>query len=380
MGDGIHSMVSYDQMDPTTRKYWDFENHVPGARFYQREFGYLCLDRWYEEGLPRDADLDEFFHYDKGGHADFWDLGWTESGFEPLFEEKVLEDRGEYELFQDNVGRAKLCFKGRRRGFMPEYVSHPVTDEKSWEENCRWRLDPKTPARLEKIQKNLPGIIEDAKKGAFICDRTVGGYMYLRSLIGPVDLLYMFYDNPELIHKCMETWLYLADNVMAEHQKHVCIDEIFIGEDICYKNGALISPDMMKEFLLPYYQQLLTNAKARQIDPNRKIRFQVDTDGRCPDVIDLYQSIGMTTMSPFEVAAGCDILEVRKKYPDLLISGGVDKQILAKGKDEIDRLVDRIFPEMQKHGGYIPTCDHHVPAEVSLENYMHYRKRCLEFG
>lgn len=33
-----------------------------------------------------------------------------------------------------------------------------------------------------------------------------------------------------------------------------------------------------------------------------------------------------------------------------------------------------------KKGGYIPTCDHGVPEEVSFENYLHYRKRMLEYG
>jgi hypothetical protein len=58
----------------------------------------------------------------------------------------------------------------------------------------------------------------------------------------------------------------------------------------------------------------------------------------------------------------------------------VDKRELAKGKAAIDRLVDRIFPVMQKRGGYIPTCDHGVPEEVSYQDYLHFRKRCLEFA
>ena len=69
-----------------------------------------------------------------------------------------------------------------------------------------------------------------------------------------------------------------------------------------------------------------------------------------------------------------------QEYPDLLLLGGVDKRVLAQGKDAIDRMVDRIFPAMRLRGGYIPTCDHGVPEEVSLENYLHYRKRCLEFA
>jgi uroporphyrinogen decarboxylase len=85
-------------------------------------------------------------------------------------------------------------------------------------------------------------------------------------------------------------------------------------------------------------------------------------------------------MSPFEVASGCDVVEVGRQYPDLVISGGVDKRELAKGRAAIDRLVDRIFPAMHARGGYIPTCDHGVPAEVLYQDYLYYRKRCLEFA
>jgi len=54
--------------------------------------------------------------------------------------------------------------------------------------------------------------------------------------------------------------------------------------------------------------------------------------------------------------------------------------VLAKGKNAIDEMVNRIFPVMQKRGGFIPTCDHGVPEEVRYEDYLHFRKRCLEFA
>ena len=34
------------------------------------------------------------------------------------------------------------------------------------------------------------------------------------------------------------------------------------------------------------------------------------------------------------------------QYPDLRISGGVDKRVLAQGPEAIDRMIDRIFPVM----------------------------------
>jgi uroporphyrinogen decarboxylase len=88
----------------------------------------------------------------------------------------------------------------------------------------------------------------------------------------------------------------------------------------------------------------------------------------------------MDCMLPFEVASNCDVVEIGWQYPDLVMSGGIDKRVLAEGKDAIDRMVDRIIPTMRARGGYIPTCDHGVPEEVTLENYTHYRKRMLELG
>ncbi len=360
------------------QKYRDFYAMKPGAAFYQKEFGYYCLERWYEQGLPRNANLAEVFGYDEVGRVDIYGLGGCEAAFVPEFETKVLWTDGPHEYVQDFAGRTLKCFTGRRQGFMPEYVDHPVKDERTFRELCEWRMQWDTKERLANMDKYLPGYVEKQSRGVFLGQLIVGGYMYLRSLIGPGELPIMFYDDPELIHLCMRTWLTLADHVTAYHQQHVKIDELFISEDICYNHGSLISPDMIREFLFPYYQQLIANMRSRQ--PGHTMHIQVDTDGRATDVIDLYREIGMHFISPCEVASGCDVVEIGRQYPDLLLSGGVDKRILAQGKDAIDRMVDRIFPAMQKRGGYLPTSDHGVPEEVTLENYMHFRKRCLEFA
>jgi len=221
---------------------------------------------------------------------------------------------------------------------------------------------------------------KQAAQGLMITQNLVGGYMYLRSLIGPAGLLYKFYDDPELIHDCMRSWLDLADSVISRHQQHVTFDELFLAEDICFNSGPLISPDMMREFLFPYYQQLIENVRSRQIDQSRHLYIQIDTDGKALPVIPVYQELGMDAMSPFEAASGCDVVEVGQKYPDLAIFGGIDKRILAQSKDAIDQEVERILPTMRQRGGYIPTCDHGVPEEVPYENYLHYRKRCVELG
>jgi uroporphyrinogen decarboxylase len=74
------------------------------------------------------------------------------------------------------------------------------------------------------------------------------------------------------------------------------------------------------------------------------------------------------------------VLRSAAEFPDLYLLGGMDKRVLATTKEAIDAMVERLIPPLRERGGYTPTCDHGVPAEVSLENYMHYRKRCVELG
>jgi len=378
--DGIHAMVPRERMTESAKKLRDTYAMKPGIPLFRREFGYFGLERWKREGMPQDVPLETLFQYDPPGSHGLGQLGWCEAAFLPAFEDKVIEQRGEYEVVQDYAGRHVLFFTGRRNGFMPTYLTHPVRNQKTWEENVKWRLDPSSAERYATLPERMAKAQEAAGKGLMIVQNIIGAYMYLRSLIGPEDLLIAFVDQPELIHDCMRAWFELADAVTARHQEYVTIDELFFGEDICYNHGPLISPAMMREFLLPYYQQLVTNTKRRQIDKTRHLYLQIDTDGFAPPVIPLYKEIGMDVMSPFEVAAGCDLLKIAREHPDLVMFGGIDKRVLAEGKEAIDAFLERIIPPMRERGGYIPTCDHGVPEEVSYENYLHYRKRCVELG
>lgn len=379
--DGVTALLPRERMTTSARKLRDTYARVPGAPFYHKTFGlWMCLDTWQEQDLP-EQDLNQLFHFDAAGNHALGQLGWCTAAFAPGFGERQIEDRGETEVVQDGAGRHVLFFKGRRTGFMPEYVDHPVKDMASWEKDVRWRLDPTTASRYANLETRMASARAAAAQGLMICQNLVGGYMYLRSLMGPEKLLYAFYDMPDVVHACMEQWLALGDAVIARHQQFVTIDDLYLAEDICYNCGPLISPDMFREFLLPYYQQLIANLRPRQLDPNRHLYVQIDTDGDAVPMIPVYQEgIGMEVMNPFEVASGCDVVAVGKQYPDLIMAGGIDKRVLAGSVEDIDRMCERILPAMRERGGYIPTCDHGVPPEVPWRNYLHYRQRCVEFG
>ena len=294
----------------------------------------------------------------------------------PAMQEVVLEETREYQIVRDNAGRHVKVFRGRRHGFMPTYLKHAVTCDADWDADVLPLLSPETPQRWERLEETLARLSADDAEGKLIALDAIGGYMYLRALVGPEEVCYLLIDNPALVHRMMQAWLELSDAVAERIQQAVDIDEVFLAEDICYNHGLLISPAMVREFLFPYYRQLLESIRARQ--RRKKLYFHVDTDGNCEEMIDLYRQIGMDVLCPLEVAAGNDVVAIARKYPDLVLLGGIDKRVLAAGREAIDAYLERLMPPLVARGGFLPTCDHGVPDNVSYDSYMHYRRRVME--
>ncbi len=185
-------------------------------------------------------------------------------------------------------------------------------------------------------------------------------------MMGVENLLVAFYDDPELIHDMMD---YLTDFWIAIYEK-VCktvkVDAIHIWEDMSGKNGSLISPQMVRDFMIPNYKKIKAFANKHNIPI-----FSVDTDGDCSQLIPLFIEAGVNLIFPFEVAAGNDILAYRKQYLNLCIMGGIDKQEIAKGPESIDKELLRIKP-MLNQSGYIAALDHLIHPEISYSDFRYF--------
>ena len=59
--------------------------------------------------------------------------------------------------------------------------------------------------------------------------------------------------------------------------------------------------------------------------------------------------------------------------------GGINKLELAKGKAAIDAELESKLPHVLSSGGYIPTCDHMVPPDVSWKDFCYYRERVSDY-
>ena len=57
--------------------------------------------------------------------------------------------------------------------------------------------------------------------------------------------------------------------------------------------------------------------------------------------------------------------------------GGVDKRAMARGGQTIRDELARLEPVVHD-GGYIPSCDHGVPSDVSWPNFVDYARRLAQ--
>jgi uroporphyrinogen decarboxylase len=176
-----------------------------------------------------------------------------------------------------------------------------------------------------------------------------------------------FYDQPRLLERMMEERADRLIEITAEVLRHTRIDVFWFWEDMAYKTGPLVGPDLFRKFAFRHYRRVCDWLRGQGIE-----HIGLDSDGNIHSLIPLWLDAGIDHLWPFEVQAGMDVLTVRKRYGRSLgIIGGIDKRVLAEGKTEIHREIDRVMPLVEA-GGYVPELDHSVPPNVSWANFIEY--------
>jgi hypothetical protein len=131
--------------------------------------------------------------------------------------------------------------------------------------------------------------------------------------------------------------------------------EIVAGwEDMCYNHGMLISPGHFRRFCAPYYRR--TAAVARDCGAEM---FAVDCDGNVMELVGLLDECGLTAMYPFEVKAGNDLFELRRRHERFILMGWLEKECVNEGNERLiaPEILSKVPPLLEK-GRYFPNGDH----------------------
>lgn len=282
----------------------------------------------------------------------------------PQFETTVLEEDEDTLTIINQGGQKVRVFKDDPQR-MPMYLDHPVKDWDTWKQYKK-RLDPSTP---ERWPYDWNAYVEKMNSRDYPVILQVGGFFgFLREWMGLERLLYMFHDDPNLIEDMMDTMFNLELEVIKRTVKDIRVDWAHFWEDMAYKTGPLISPDMFRKFMMPRYRQMTDLLHKNGVD----VIF-VDSDGKVNKLIPLWLECGVNGCWPLEVAAGNDAVALRKEYgKDIILGGNMDKRELLKGKEAIREEVMSKLPFLLEKGGYFPSVDHLVPPDITLENYQYF--------
>lgn len=243
---------------------------------------------------------------------------------------------------------------------MPEYVRYPVRDRASWE-FWRARMTPTAilpPADMEAQCRRF----DHRTEPLFVWVR--GVYGFLRGMLGPERLSLMFYDDPALIHD-MRAWVTdYARRYMLPLVERLKPEAVHMGEDLCYNHGLLLSPKLFDEFCGPHYRVVCDAARAAGVPA-----IAVDSDGNIMEFADLAVKYGVNSLYPNEVKAGNDLFVLRRKYPQLILVGWLEKEVVNEGNAaQIEPEIRNKVPPLLKTGRYFPNGDHGIQPLATFPN------------
>jgi uroporphyrinogen-III decarboxylase len=317
------------------------------------------LDRWYKEGLPKGVNINEFFGFD---HHEYIPIDFD---IIPRLTEKMLAEDDQTRTVVDSRGVTKREFK--TGSAMPHFLAFPISDRRSYKEYIE-RLDPTDPKRYPHDWDGL--ILQYAHRDYPLGLNIRGPFAFARDFIEFEELMMMFYDDADLMR---EMFQFHADFLIALWEKalkDVEVDFVVMGEDMAYKTGPMISPETVREFLLPAYRRITHFLREK----NGVEVIIVDSDGDIRSLIPIFLEAGINGILPMEVNANSDPYFIAKEYggiPPVMI-GGVDKMKVMKGRDAIKKELNEKLPFLLERGGYIPSIDHLVPPDIALDDYLYY--------
>lgn len=297
---------------------------------------------------------------------------------EPLYEPEVIEEDRTHIVKIDYDGAIVRVNKSDPE-MMPQYIEYPVKDKESWE-RYRRRLDPHTPGRWPEdwdkmTDDKLQFPIRKGQEGKSYEERDFPLGMIALSLFGMPrnymgleNISFAMYENPSIVEEMIEWQAYLSYEMLREvFNRGITLDWVWLWEDMCYNKGSLVSPAFVKKTMVPRYRKvvdlLLNNGVKALI---------LDSDGNTEELLPIWLDCGINAHYPFEIASNMDPLRLRRKYgKNLIIIGGIDKRMLARGKTEIDREVEKARL-LIRQGGYFVNCDHHIPPDISYDNINYF--------
>lgn len=356
--------------------------YKPVDRLPAVHFGYWpeLLTEWAELGkIPRKLSVG----WSDGNDVDMaldkligWDYNWFHTygahmGLYPCFERKVLETlpNGSQRV-QNEHGLIERIYPGIVS--IPGEDDYLLKDREAFETLYR----PKMQYSPDRIHRDFFGTFNERiyDKLDVPLGLSLGSVLgEIRCITSVVGMSYLMYDDDEdLFADIVDTYAQMQTKCVEEVLKTGArFDYGHYWEDICFKGGPLVSPEIFDELCARHYKRRNELCKKYGIDI-----ISLDCDGVTEQLLPTWFESGVNVMFPIEIGTWGDQFEnARNRFgKGMLGIGAVDKTALRKDKAAVDCEIERI-KRLVALGGYIPCPDHRLMPGTKFELVQYYAEQ-----
>ena len=352
-------------------------DHFPVVSFgYWKE----TLEKWAMEGHITREEAEGYARFGDNSPADRsvmkklgFDFNWnscagTDNGLFPAFEPQLLEEKPDgSRVVRDAQGLIVLEKPGIVS--IPSEIGTSLVDRQSWEELYLPRLQWDEKRANTEFFKSLSSTEGREIPIGLHCGSLIG---YMRNLLGVEQLSYLYADDEDLYVEILDTIADLAYRcVETVLQTGAKFDYAHFWEDICFKNGPLVTPYVFETYVAPHYRKITDLLRQYGIGI-----VSVDCDGWIDRLVPIWLVNGVNTMFPIEVGTwNASIAPWREQYgKELRGVGGMNKTVFSRDYKAVDAEIERLKPLIDL-GGYIPCPDHRIAPDAKFENVQYYCDR-----
>ena len=302
-------------------------------------------------------------------------LDWIKFSGERKEQEKYLKNYIEfwyrmgydYVRFELNAGFTRKSRKAPDTALLSRGVREWAEEGKGavtcWKdfENYRW---PKAKEfdffPYEFIGRNLP------EGMGFFVSHGAGVLENVMQLMGYESLSYALYDDPELIRAVFDK---VGQTIYEFYQYLVEIPNIcafFQGDDMGFKTATLLSPQVLRKYVLPWHKRYA------ELAHRHGMLYLLHSCGNVEAIMDdLIEDVKIDGKHSFED----EIMPVStfyEKYSDrIAVLGGVDIDVLATYEEgKLRRYIREILDSCMGKGRYALGSGNSIPNYIPVKNYL----------
>ncbi|MBI4556009.1 MAG: hypothetical protein HY706_00370 [Candidatus Hydrogenedentes bacterium] len=213
---------------------------------------------------------------------------------------------------------------------------------------------------LEYINEHMP-------EGMGLMSCHGGGIFEHLSFIMSIEGLCMaVYEQPDLVQALVNRLGKLLEDFYRRLFQLDRLIAVFQGDDMGFRTGTLIGPDMLRSYCLPWHQRLA------KLVHDQDLPFFLHSCGNLHLIMeDLIEIVGIDAKHSFEDAI-IPVQEFQARYGHRIgVLGGIDINLLSAGTSwEVREHTRDLIETCGSRGRYAVGSGNSIPSYVPVENYL----------